>query len=372
MKLLIVGGTGVLSTAVVREALDKGLEVSVINRGKRKGRIPQGVELIQSDIKDADYLRNALKGRTYDAVVDFLCYNKKQIAYSLELFKDIARQYVFISTACVYDTSIPGVKTEDSPKGFKEWNYSTDKWECEQYLEQKAAEYGISYSIVRPCVTYDDTRIPYGLMPPYGYHWTLVARILAGKPVITWDGGAARWNLIRVEDFAVGVIGLIGNTEAYSQAFNICGDTPSSWAEVLDALGKVLGKEVIRLDIPSARLKKYCPGREGEIAGRAYDAVIDNSKIKALIPEFKQKISLEEGLARTVEAYRSQNYQKGIDWRFDALWDYIICKEVKRQGLRRSGFKTGFRNYIKTASFKDCLFYYRVFLKENVTKFIKK
>ena len=350
MKLLIVGGTGVLSTAVVREALDKCLEVTVINRGNRKGRIPEGVELIQSDIKDSEFIKSALEGRHFNTVIDFLCYNKEQIAYSLELFKDVADQYVFISTACVYDTSIQGIKTEDSPKGLSYWKYSTDKWESEQYLVQKAAEYGINYTIVRPCITYDDTRIPYGIMPPYGYHWTLVARILAGKPVITWDGGSACWNMMRVEDFAVGVVGLIGNPEAFGEAFNICGDDSVSWSEVLDTLGKVLDKEVIRLDIPSEQLKKYCPGREGEISGRSYDAVIDNSKIKRVVPEFKQMISLERGIAKTVEAYRSQNYQKGIDWRFDALCDRICGK-----------FR--FVNYLGTASFRDRLVYLKNYFK---------
>lgn len=343
-----------LSSAVVREALGKGLEVTVINRGNRKGRIPQGVELIQSDVKNTEYLRSVLEGRFFDAVIDFLCYDKNQISYSLELFKDYSKQYIFISSACVYDTSIPGIKTEDSPKGFKDWQYSIDKWESEQYLIQNAEEYRINYSIVRPCITYDDTRIPYGIMPPYGYHWTIVARILAEKPMITWDGGKARWNIMRVEDFAVGVVGIIGNPAAYGEAFNICGDDSFSWSEVLDVLGEVLGKEVIRLDISSAQLKKYCPGREGEIAGRAYDAVIDNSKIKSVVPEFKQQISLKEGIAKTVESYRAQNYQKGIDWRFDALWDIIWGK-------------FSFVNYLGTASIKDRFIYLKIWLKYHLT-----
>ena len=362
MKLLIVGGTGVLSTALVREAQARGMEVSIINRGNRKGRIPEGVELIQSDVRNSEYLRSVLEGRRFDAVVDFLCYDKKQIEYSLGLFKDFAKQYVFISTSCVYDTSIPGIKDEDSPKGFKEWSYSTDKWECEQYLVKKAAEYGIEYSIVRPCITYDDTRIPYGIMPPYGYHWTLAARIMSGKPVITWDGGSAQWNMMRVEDFAVGLAGLIGNPEAYGQSFNICGDRPSSWNEVLETLGRILGKEVKTLDISSEKFRKYCPGRAGEIAGRAADSVIDNAKIKSAVPEFRQRISLEEGIRKTLDAYKNQNYQKGIDWRFDALWDYIARRE-KGRGRK---FRTGFVNYLGTATFKDRITYLKAMVKEVI------
>ena len=156
---------------------------------------------------------------------------------------------------------------------------------------------------------------------------------------------------MRVEDFAVGVVGLIGNQKAYGEAFNICGDEADSWNDVLDTLGKILGREVITVDVSSEKLKKYCPGREGEIAGRAADSVIDNSKIKQVVPEFRQSISLEEGIARTVEAYRKQNYQKGIDWHFDALWDAIAGKKSKGH----------FINYLKTATFKDWLSYQKVY-----------
>lgn len=367
MNLLIVGGTGVLSTAVVMEALRKGIEVTVINRGNRKGRLPEGVELVQSDVVDEANIRSKLQGRRFDAVIDFICYNKKQISYSLSLFKDFADQYVFISSACVYDTSIPGIKNEDSPKGFKDWAYSTDKWEAEQYLTGKAAEMNVNYSIIRPCVTYDDTRIPYGIMPGYGYHWTVVERILNDKPVITWDGGKACWNLMHVEDFAVGVVGIVGNRAAYGQAFNICGDIPYSWNEVLDTLGTILGHEVKRLDISSAEFKSFCPGRAGEIAGRAADAVIDNSKIKSLVPGFSQKISLEDGIRRTLDAYRAQNYQKGIDWRFDAEWDYIVKKAGKGK------FRTGFKNYLGSAEISDRLAFLTVYHKESFTvKMLKK
>lgn len=373
MNLLIVGGTGVLSTAVVREALNKGISVSMINRGNRKHLIPKGAELIRADIRNTEFLKQALSGRHFDAVIDFICYNQEQIANSLDLFKDNAIQYIFISSACVYDTSIPGKKDEDAPKGFKDWSYSTDKWACEQYLTAKATEQNIHYTIVRPCITYDDTRIPYGIMPPYGYHWTLVERILNGKAVITWDGGTARWNMMRVEDFAIGVVGLIGNPVAYGQAFNICGDEPVSWSYVLNVLGRILGKEVKQLDVPAEKLMEYCPERKGEIAGRAADAIIDNSKIKALVPEFRQRIPLEEGIRRTLDAYQTQNFQKGIDWRFDAQWDYIVRKEKKRCSFPCGRKQMTFMDYLGTASFKDRLIYLSVLFKDFIfIKMLKK
>ncbi len=365
MNLLIIGGTGVLSTAVVNEALTKDIAVTMVNRGNRPDRIPSGVELIKADVRDSEKLKSLLKERHFDAVIDFICYTKEQISNSIEAFGNVADQYIFISSSCVYDTSIPGSKSEDAPKGFKDWNYSTDKWDCEQYLADKAAELGILYTIVRPCITYDDTRIPYGIMPPYGYHWTLAARILSGKPVITWDGGTARWNMMRVEDFAVGIVGLTGNPKAYGEAFNICGDEAASWNEVLDTLGQILGKEVKIVDVSSKALKAYCPGREGEISARALDAVIDNNKIKQAVPEFRQIISLEDGIRKTVEAYKRQNYQKGIDWRFDAETDGIIRKWCKEKHIKMPG-NLRFIDYLGNASLKDRAAYYFTLYKDSL------
>ena len=240
------------------------------------------------------------------------------------MFKDVADQYIFISSACVYDTSIPGKKAEDASKGFKDWSYSTDKWASEQYLTRKAAEYGINYTIVRPCITYDDTRIPYGIMPPYGYHWTLVERILNGKAVITWDGGAARWNMMRVEDFAVGVTGLVGNPDACGQAFNICGDEPVSWSEVLDTLGRVLGKEVKRLDISSERFMAYCPNRRGEIAGRAADAISVFSKAGISITYMYSFMLGGKGIL----VFRTDNFELARDTILQNYMKYITEKDL--------------------------------------------
>lgn len=358
MKLLIIGGTGVLSTAVVNEALSRGIEVTLVNRGNRLEKIPAGVELIKSDVRNREYLEKALSGRHFDTVIDFICYTKEQIAYSVALFGNMADQYVFISSACVYDTSLPGAKSEDSPKVLKSWDYSINKWECEKFLMDVASSSGLNYTVIRPCVTYDDTRIPYGIMPPYGYHWTVVSRILNGKPVITWDGGKARWNVMRVEDFAVGVVGLIGNPASYGKAFNVSGDYAPSWSEILDVLGKLLGREVVRVDVPSAVLAEEWAFRAGEISGRSFDAVIDNSAIKTLVPEFMQRISLEQGIAKTLDAYRSAGFQKGIDWNFDA--------ECDRLARKYDGMRGKFLDYLGTATLKDKLRYQSTLHKENL------
>ncbi len=147
------------------------------------------------------------------------------------------------------------------------WSYSVNKWASEKHLEILAKKSDTNYTIIRPCVTYGDTRIPYGISPKYGYHCTLVSRILNEKPIIRWNGGVNRCNMTRVEDFAVGVVGLIGNRGAYNEAFNICGDETPSFNEVLNVLSELSGKKVKIVDVTSEFYAQELPNHAGEILG---------------------------------------------------------------------------------------------------------
>ncbi len=358
MNILLIGGTGILSSAVTNEARKCGISVTMINRGRR--RIPDDVESIISDCNNHEYIQSKLSGRVFDAIIDFLCYTPEQLQKSFELYSHFTRQYVFISSCAVYDTSIPGAERykEDAPKCRAIWPYSVDKWNCEQLLLNLSRESECSYTIIRPCLTYGDTRIPYGVMPDFGKHWTFVARILAGKPIIRWNGGENRWNMMRVEDFAVGLVGLLGRQDALGEAFNICGDETPCNNDVLNAIEKHLGVGISYIDIPAEFYAKELPWIEGEIlGGRAANLICSNQKIKDFVPGFSQKINLDQGVAMTLEAYKRDNYQLGIDWKYDALTDLIIEKWCQANSISTRGFKLHFIDFLHTSSSKDkCLY----------------
>ena len=359
-SVLLVGGTGVLSSAVTSELLKKDISVTMINRGNRN--IPQGVNLIKTDCNNFQFIKENLEQKKFDAVIDFLCYSRNQLINSFEIYSNYTKQYFFISSCAVYNTELGQVCKEDSPKVLKQWQYSVEKWDCEQTLERLAEKSECKYTIIRPCVTYGDTRIPYGIAPIYGYHWTLVARILADKPIITWNGGKNRVNMLRVEDFAVGVVGLIGNEKAMNEAFNICADDAPTYKEVLDIISESVGHDVKTVDIPPEFYAKNYPSRKGEIlGGRAIDALNSNEKIKSVVPEFRQTISIREGIIKTLKAYEEQNYQKGIDWAFDACTDRIIKKWCRKNHLDSKPFHLGFVDYFGTASKHD----YAIYQKEK-------
>lgn len=364
MRILLIGGTGVLSSAITTEAIKQGFDVTMINRGSRK--IPNGVTLIQSDYTHYDYIESQLKDHFFDAVVDFLCYSDKATTHSFKLYSKYTKQYFFISTCAVYNTAMGGIMSEDGPKELPIWNYSVEKWASEQHLRSLASKSDCSYTIIRPCVTYGDTRIPYGITPTYGYHWTLCSRILAGKPIIRWNNGITRCNMTRVEDFAVGMVGLIGNPKAYNEDFNICGDEMPSFNDVLNVLEKLLNHKVKVVDITPEFYAKECPTRAGEIlGGRSIDSLNSNEKIKDAVPAFNQTIGLEEGIKKTLDAYISQDYQRGIDWVFDADTDRIIRKWCKLKGISNKELKIGFVDYLGTATKDDKRTYLLEYYKGN-------
>lgn len=361
MNILVIGGTGVLSSAVVSEALKRGFEVTMINRGNRP--IPQKVRLIKSDKNNMDYISKQLGNSRYTAVIDFLCYSEPSTTLSFNFYKKYTKQYFFISSCAVYDTRLGEICTENSPKVLPIWNYSKNKWASEQHLIKLAKGTDTNYTIIRPGVTYGETRIPYGISPKYGYHWTLAARILAGKPIIRWNGGENKCNMTRVEDFAVGVVGLIGNPQAYNEAFNVCGNECPSFNDVLEAMSNYLGKQYIAFDISSKDYAREIPNRAGELlGGRSINAINSNEKIKTVVPSFHQTILLKEGVNMTLDAYKAKDYQFGIDWEFDAETDRII----RKYSHNHKGYKTDFFDYLGNATYKEKIKYYRTKFKNNL------
>lgn len=363
MNLLMIGGTGCLSTAVTAEALRKGINVTMMNRGNRK--IPDGVELLKCDFKDSKVVDRLLEGRRFDAVIDFISYTERDLVYSYRTLCRHVDQYVFISSCAVYGPRVDdktGPRTEEEPRGNINWWYSLGKYACETVLEDLFKVHGCQYTIVRPAVTYGDTRIPYGIVPPYGMHWTLIGRALAGKPIITWNNAENGGNMMHVDDFAVGLLGLIGNKAAYGEAFNICGDERPTYNDVLSAISEAIGKNVLTIDIDRDFYGSELGDEKGQELrnSRSGRGNCSNEKIKKYVPEFKCSISINAGIKRTIEAYKNQNYQNGIDWAFDANTDRIILKWCKFKGIDPKPFNIRFVDYLGSATFRDKYTYWSI------------
>lgn len=341
-----------MSGAVAERAVADGHSVTVINRGKR--RTAPGCETIVSDKRDFNRIGKALGGRHFDVAIDFLVFNREDSINSFQFYSQRCDHYILISSCFVYDFSKGGVMHEGSPRGLSCWRYSAGKCEAEDALVQLAREVPCRYTIVRPFVTYGNTRIPFSLAPAHGHDWTLVFRAHAGKPLVSWDGGRGSCNIMRVEDFCTGLFGLLKNPRAYREAVNVCGDETPSWQDVICAVEKATGVDIPVIDLPKEFLQRHYSQRSEEIAGRSFNVVASNAKLKKLVPSFRQTISLRDGIARTISAYRENGFENGVDWIFDAKCDEVI-NAWHRQNKEKERF--GFVNYMKSSFFPSYVKY---------------
>ena len=299
MKALIIGGTGVISSYIVKLLVEKDWEVWVINRGLKENRHIEGVNNLVVDINDTDKVKSLVKNLSFDTVSDFVAFKKEDVIRDYNLFKDKTRQYIFTSSASCYlkPCSSPFI-TEGTTLANKYWQYARNKIECEDYLREKNRENDFTFTIVRPSHTYSEYSIPFGLHGDFG-SWQIIKRMMEGKRVIVPGDGTSLWTLTHSKDFAIGYVGLMGNTHAYNEAFNITG------SEVLT--------------------KKYGYDFEGALLGdKANSVIFDNKKLLNTVPEMKTTILFHEGVRASIKYYLEHKEYQREDKKFDEYCDRVI------------------------------------------------
>jgi nucleoside-diphosphate-sugar epimerase len=300
MRILFIGGTGNLSAACTNQALAKNMEVFHLNRGTRTRRNWPGVTSLQADIRDLEQTRKALNGLRFDSVVQFLAYNPEHVQADISLFDGCCDQYVLISSCAAYrKPALRPVIVESTPLDNPYWDYAKLKIACEHQLIAEAACRSFPYTIIRPSHTYDNGWIPgcFG-SADYGLAW----RIREGKEVIVPGDGQSIWTLTHASDFAVGLVGLLGNATALGEAFHITSDEHLTWDMIHIMTGKALGVAPRIIHIPSDYIARISAERGAALLGdKSISAMFDNSKIRRFVPEFRPVVHFAEGIRRSVD-----------------------------------------------------------------------
>jgi len=320
-KVMLLGGTGVLSRDVAKQCIESGMDVYMINRGNRK--VPKEATVIIGDINKLSSRR--LCNMKFDVVIDFLAYTSRQLNRHLELFKGRCRQYIFISSATAYAISERPI-TEKTPLTNVGWSYSANKIRCETALKKyykKAAKY---YTIIRPYITYGDTRIPYPFIPKKS-NWTLVQRIIDRKPIPVW--GKNICTLTHTEDFARALAGLIGNKKAVNQDFHVTSDEHITWGQALELIGKAIGAKPKTVYIPPKRIEKVFASLKGELTcDKAHTRIFDNTKIKVAVKGWKCNICFKDGIKKTIDYYQNNPEMKSINKTWIDKSETLIREEL--------------------------------------------
>jgi len=324
MRALFIGGTGIISTACTALAAERGIDLTILTRGRHAANLPPGVKTLTLDIDDPS-AASALASASFDSVVQWTAYVPTHIERDLRLFRGRTGQYIFISSASAYQKPPTHyLITESTPLANPYWQYSRDKIACEERLTQACREEGFPITIVRPSLTYGDTQVTLPVNS-WARSYTVVDRMRRGKKVIVPGDGTSLWVITHNTDFAKGLVGLMGLPQAIGHAFHITGDEVMSWDQYYRIVAEAAGAEPRLVHITSDFISACLPDSLGSLTGdKSVSTVFDNTKIKRFVPGFCATVPYAQGVRRTLAWFDADPARKLIDAEADAAWDKLL------------------------------------------------
>jgi len=320
LKVLFIGGSGIISSACSRRAVEQGLELVVLNRGQSRDRpLPPEARVLQGDVRDPAAVKKALGEEEFDAVVDWVAFTPDHVQADIELFRERTGQYVFISSASAYQTPpsrLPIV--ESTPLRNPYWQYSRDKIACEDLLTAAYRDEGFPATIVRPSHTYDRTSVPY-----YG-GWTVVERMRAGREIVVQGDGTSLWTLTHHEDFARGFVPLLGSPRTLGDAFHITSDDVLTWNQIAATLAAAAGCDARIVHVPSDAIAATDPEWGSSLLGdSAHSSVFDNGKLRRVVPDYVARIPFEQGAREIVDWHDADPARRAVDAALDGVHERL-------------------------------------------------
>jgi nucleoside-diphosphate-sugar epimerase len=322
LRVLFIGGSGVISSACSRVAVESGIELFVLNRGRGSLRPPPpGTTMLHADVREPQSVRDVIKDLDFDSVVDWVAFTPGQVQADIDLFSGRTGQYVFISSASAYQTPPARMPvTESTPLRNPFWQYSRDKIACEDLLVAAYREQEFPATIVRPSHTYDKTVVP------FDGGWTVAGRMLAGKPVIVHGDGTSLWTLTHHEDFARAFVPLLGHPRTLGEAFHITSDDVLSWNQIAGTVAAALGVTARVVHVPSDAIAAADPDwGAGLLGDKAHSMVFDNAKVRSVVPGWRAVIPFEQGAREIAGWYLADPARQVTDEHLDAVMDKLAA-----------------------------------------------
>ena len=331
MKILMIGGTGTISSAITRQLAESSNELWLLNRGSRKNEVPNNVKQIIANIDDEAEVLRQIGDMQFDAVCEFIGFLPSQVERDIRLFKGRTKQYVYISSASAYNKPAANhVITEGTTLANPYWEYSRNKIACEALLLKEYREDGFPITIIRPSHTYCERAVPVSVHGLKG-SWQVLKRMIEGKPVLVHGDGSSLWTLTWNEDFAQGFIGLLGNPKAIGEAFQIMSDEQLTWNQIYECVAKALNVTPKLYHVSSDFLAATSP-KEWDFTGnllgdKAVTVVFDCTKLKRAVPGFQATTRFDEGVRRCV-AYILAHPELQEEYpEFDAWCERVIAAQ---------------------------------------------
>lgn len=322
MHILFIGGTGNISEACVELLLARGHQVTLLTRGQQSAR--PGCDCLVTDRNVPGALKQALAGRYFDVIADFICFDAEQAESSWEACQGRCAQFILISTTVVYAKPPAALPiTENTPKGNAFSAYGRDKEAAETFFLKKAAA-GFPLTIIRPSHTYSHKWIP---NPVSSIGYTVAARLERGLPLFVHDDGQGLWTLTHTRDFAVGFAGLCGQPEAIGEDYQITSDFVLTWNQIIAELANALQISNYTVEkIPTDFICRQIPLMSDKLRGdKACTAVFDCAKVKRVVPDFDCRISFHAGIRESIAWFKADPARQQSVAEVDRVFDQIIA-----------------------------------------------
>jgi nucleoside-diphosphate-sugar epimerase len=341
MKILFIGGTGIISTACTALAAQRGMDLTLLTRGQRMPpKLPRGVKTSIADVNDPAF-GQTLERESFDAVVDWVAFTPADIERDLKVFRGRTKQFVFISSTSAYQKPPTHYRiTESTPLANPYWEYARNKIACEERLMRAYREEDFPVTIVRPSLTYGETLIPL-VLNSWQKSYTAVDRMLRGYKMVVPGDGTSLWVVTHNTDFAKGLVGLLGHPKALGQAFHITSDEVLTWNQIFRTVGAAVGVEPNLVHIASDYIAARIPEKKGTLLGdKSVSVIFDNSKIKRFVPGYSATTTFAEGIRQCLAWFDADPARKQIDHQVNTSMDDLISGYEVGLGEALSGFSS--------------------------------
>jgi nucleoside-diphosphate-sugar epimerase len=322
MNVLVLGGTGVISRAIVTLLLEKGHEVTVFNRGNRGLSFEGPVRQIIGDRNERIDFESRMRKESFDAVIDMICFNEADARSTVTAFKGNTGQIVVCSSVAAYKrpyNSVPTVESAESLYDDPTFSYAFDKAQVERYLHKVTHTQQLPITIIRPSLTYGPGAANIGVLRQ---NFGIIDRIRKQKPLVMFGDGSTPWSFTFTPDLAKAFVGVLGNPQTYGQAYHACSEQRCRWEDLYLEFGRVLGIEPHIIHIPSELLRIANPDLFSHLYfEKTFSGLFDNSKIRRVIKNFRCEISLHEGIKMMVDWFEREANQ--VDLEKDAMEDRL-------------------------------------------------
>lgn len=302
MKILITGGTGLISGPITRQLLDRG--DSVTHYDKPSAATPAGVRRIDGDRYDArQFVEDMLAAGPFDCVLDMICYKPEDAEAMVRAFRGRAGHVIFCSTIDVYTkpASQYPVSENEPQKGIGE--YARNKALCEKVVRAAAADGAFPLTILRPAATYGPGTFHRGnVVHTFGGGTTFLDRLRKGKPVIAHGDGSSIWVEGFHEDVGSGFVATVCNSKAFGNSYHLPGPDYMTWNQHYELLAGVIGAPKPQIvHMPTDLLAQAAP-KSGRLAleNFQFNNIFDSSAARRDLG-FNPSVRTADGMRRTID-----------------------------------------------------------------------